>query len=159
MDAPDGYRPCAGIALFNQQGQVFLAQRKGFFVEYGWQMPQGGIDKGEDPETAAFRELTEETSIPADQVTLLGHINAWLTYDFDADAIARGKMAKKYRGQAQRWFAFRLNGPDTLINLETLEPEFDRWEWTSLDTAVKRIVPFKRDVYARVAAEFAQFER
>ena len=155
---PEGYRPCAGIALFNGAGKVFLAQRTGFMVEYGWQMPQGGIDTGEDPLPAAYRELTEETSIPADQVTLLGAIDEWLSYDFDAEAIARGKMAKKFRGQAQRWFAFRLNGPDSLINLETETPEFEQWEWTDLATAVERIVPFKKDVYARIATEFAKFE-
>ena len=157
--APAGYRPCAGIALFNGAGQVLLARRTGFMVEYGWQMPQGGIDADEDPLAAAYRELTEETSVPAAQVTLLGAIDAWLTYDFDTQAIARGKMARKFKGQAQRWFAFRLNGPDSLINLETEQPEFDVWEWSSLAVARERIVPFKRGVYARVADEFAKFER
>ena len=155
---PAGYRPCAGIALFNQRGQVFLAQRRGNFVEFGWQMPQGGIDVGEDPETAALRELEEETAIPSDQVQRLGHIDRWLTYDFDADAIARGKIARDYKGQAQRWFAFRLIGPDSLINLETQDPEFDTWMWTSLTTAVERIVPFKRSVYTQVAEAFAAYE-
>ncbi len=155
--APDGYRPCAGIALFNQRGQIFLAQRKGFMIEYGWQMPQGGIDPGEDPLAAAQRELMEETSVPTDQVVLLGQIDRWLTYDFDADAIKRGKMAKKFKGQAQRWFAFRLLGPDSLINLETEEPEFSDWIWTDLPTAVDRIVPFKREVYAAVAEAFAPY--
>ena len=156
--APEGYRPCAGIALFNQQRQVFLAQRDGFYVEYGWQMPQGGIDPGEDPLTAALRELTEETSVPADQVKLLGSIDRWLTYDFDAEAIARGKMARKFKGQAQRWFAFELQGPDSLIDLETEEPEFSTWIWTDLATAVERIVPFKQDVYCQVAKAFGAFE-
>lgn len=156
--APLGYRPCAGIALFNKKGQVLLAQRTGFMVEYGWQMPQGGIDPGEDPLTAAMRELTEETSVPVDQVELLGQIDRWLTYDFDAEAIKRGKMAKKFKGQAQRWFAFRLLGPDSLIDLDTETPEFSEWIWTDLQTAVDRIVSFKRQVYAQVADAFAPYE-
>ena len=77
--------------LFNQDGQIFLAQRRGFQVEYGWQMPQGGIDAGEDALTAAFRELTEETSVPADQVSLLGSIDDWLTYDFDTEGQIKGQ--------------------------------------------------------------------
>ena len=154
---PDGYRACAGIVLFSRIGQIFLAHRRGMYVEHGWQMPQGGIDQGEEPLDAAYRELTEETAVTRDRVTLLGAIDRWLVYDFDAHAIKRGKIAAKYRGQAQRWFAFRLDGPDSLINIETKDPEFDRWIWTDLNTAVERIVPFKADVYREVAAEFMKF--
>ena len=156
---PEGYRPCAGIALFNSNGQLFLAKRRGFMIEYGWQMPQGGIDAGEDALDAAKRELTEETSVPSEQVELIGQIDAWLTYDFDADAKKRGKMADKFKGQAQRWFAFRLLGPDSLINLETADPEFDEWQWSDLPTAVERIVPFKRAVYTQVAEAFHGFSK
>ena len=154
---PPGYRPCAGVALFHQSGQVLLAHRRGQFVEYGWQMPQGGIDAGETPEAAALRELTEETSVPADHVRRLGSIDRWLTYDFDADAIKRGKLAFKYRGQAQRWFAFRLHGPDSLINLATATPEFDAWKWADLGAVEAQIVPFKRQVYREVVAAFKPF--
>ena len=159
--APEGYRLCVGIALFNEKGRLFLAQRRGFLIECGWQMPQGGIDSGEDPLAAAERELTEETSIPIDQVALLGQIKRWLTYDFDTEAIRRDKLSgglsTKFRGQTQRWFAFRLLGPDQLINLETDHPEFSAWMWADLQTAVDRIAPFKRAVYREVARAFAPY--
>ena len=157
-EPPVGYRPCVGMALFNQRGQVFLAQRIGRFVEWGWQMPQGGIDAGEAPLDAALRELTEEIAVPPAEVALLGSIDRWLTYDFDAEAIARGRIAAHYRGQAQRWFAFRLLGPDSLIDLATAHPEFSHWQWTDLAMAVARIVPFKREVYRAVAEAFAPYE-
>ena len=154
---PFGYRPCAGIAVFNKSGKVLLAHRRGPYVEYSWQMPQGGIELGEAPEAAAIRELTEETSIPGDQVKLLGTIDKWLTYNFDAEAIKRGKLASIYRGQAQRWFAFRFQGPDHLIKLDTQTPEFDDWIWADLSTIADRIVPFKRDVYRSVIKAFQPF--
>ena len=155
---PAGYRPNAGIALFNATGQLFLARRKGFTIEHGWQMPQGGIDAGEDPLVGALRELEEEISVPASAVTLRGRIDRWITYDFDAEAIKRGKMARKFKGQAQLWFAFELTGADSLINLDTAEPEFSEWIWTDFDTAVDRIVDFKKDVYSQVAAEFGSLQ-
>ncbi len=155
---PDGYRPCVGIALFNGAGQVFLGHRKGLDPALGWQMPQGGIDDGETALEAARRELAEEAGITAS--VLLDEIEGWLFYDLPGD-LSKASWKGRWRGQAQRWFAFRLDGPDSLINILAPpgghKPEFDDWRWDSLNRAPELIVPFKRAVYEEVAKRFAGF--
>lgn len=155
---PERYRPCVGIALFNAAGQVFLGHRKGFDATSGWQMPQGGIDDGETPLQAARRELLEETGVTATR--LLGEVEGWLSYDLPENA-SRESWKGRWRGQAQRWFAFRLDGPDSLVEVLAPpgghKPEFDDWRWENLNRAPDMIVPFKRAVYLEVAKRFAGF--
>ena len=143
------YRPCVGICLFNQDGQVFVAERVD--APGAWQMPQGGIDKGEDPRDAAFRELEEEIGTGA--AGFIKRTDEWLYYDLPDDLI--GKVFKgKYRGQKQIWFALRFTGQDKDINLETDHPEFKRWKWVALEEIAELIVPFKRDIYVEVINHF-----
>lgn len=144
------YRPCVGITLLNRDGLVFVARRLDTEIE-AWQMPQGGIDKGETPEQAALRELEEE--IGTNKVEILAEHPEWLTYDLPPDLL--GKVWKgRYRGQKQKWFAMRFLGSDRDINLDTAHPEFEDWRWVPLLQLPELIVPFKRDVYAQVVQAF-----
>ncbi len=153
---PDKYRPAAGIALFNNDGQVFLGRRKKASGPYVWQMPQGGIDKGEKPRKAALRELEEETGINADLVEPIGRIKDWLYYDFP-DGFAGSKRARGWYGQRQKWYAYRFHGGTFDINLEAHKPaEFTDWRWANLSMAIKLVVPFKRPVYVRLKREFSK---
>jgi putative (di)nucleoside polyphosphate hydrolase len=156
------YRPCAGLTVFNPQGLVFVGRRAGgpehVDREHVWQMPQGGIDEGEDPYKAALRELYEETNIQS--VEKLGEIADWLTYDIPPDIIGQA-WGGKYRGQKQKWYALRFTGEDREINVTAPagghEPEFIDWRWVSLRDVPDLVVPFKRDTYARVVREFGKF--
>lgn len=153
------YRPAAGIAIFNSQGRVFLGRRKGAKGDYVWQMPQGGIDKGESPEHAAIRECFEETGIDTQKLSPLGEIADWLCYDLPKQARKVRKNGKTWRGQKQRWFAFRFHGTDLDIDLKAVPPqEFSEFRWGTLREAQSAIVPFKRDVYKAVAKAFSPFE-
>ena len=154
------YRDCVGICVFNAQNQVWIGDRLGSTElqtsQYTWQMPQGGIDKGEDPLSAAKRELYEETSIKT--IRLIAEAEDWFYYDLPDDLLGVG-LKGKFRGQRQRWFAFRFDGDDSEINV--LEPadgkhsqEFQGWRWESLETVPDLIVPFKRDVYEQVVKAF-----
>lgn len=146
------YRPCAGVVLVNDEGLVFAGHRIDNPSD-AWQMPQGGIDKGETPHEAALRELTEETGVPAALVEFIGESPDWLYYDLPDELV--GKIWKgKYGGQRQKWFLMRFKGQDSDISIETEIPEFDRWQWTSASELVEKIVPFKRDVYAAIIADF-----
>lgn len=154
----EGYRPCVGIALFSCDGRVFLGKRaqKGVVPKYSWQMPQGGVDPGENPRDAAGRELYEETGVRS--VSLLGEIEGWLHYDLPKEIAAwRGR----YRGQAQRWYAFRFEGEEGEIDV--LNPpdghsvEFSRWKWEALEKTPQMVVPFKRAVYEHVVSAFSRF--
>lgn len=159
MSSPTQYRKAAGIAVFNQDGKIFLGRRKGASGPYIWQLPQGGIDTGETPAEAALRELTEETGITPDLVTPIGEIEDWLYYDFP-DSLTGSRMAKEFKGQQQKWFAYRFHGQDNQIDLTVHEQiEFSEWRWEHIDHAVKLIVPFKRAVYERVAEEFSKFKK
>lgn len=144
------YRRGVGIMLFNAEGLVFVAKRIDMTSE-AWQMPQGGIDKGEDPETAAFRELKEETSVSS--ATILARSNDWLRYDLP-DELVPMIWKGHYRGQEQLWFAMRLDGDDAEINIEGEYAEFSEWKWTHIDTLPDLIVSFKRDLYLELVAEF-----
>lgn len=143
------YRPCVGIALFNRDGLVFAAER--IDTPGAWQMPQGGIDKGEAPREAALRELEEEIGTNAGEI--IAETPGWLTYDLPPELL--GKAWKgKYRGQKQKWFALRFTGTDADIDIVTKHPEFTIWRWLPLTDLPRLIVPFKRDVYQAVAREF-----
>ncbi|MBB3644648.1 putative (di)nucleoside polyphosphate hydrolase [Rhizobium sp. BK619] len=155
------YRPCVGVMILNRAGLVWAGRRiPDGNSEYDgspqlWQMPQGGIDKGEDPLDAAYRELYEETGIKT--VTLLAEAKDWINYDLPPALIGIG-LRGKFRGQTQRWFAFRFDGGDSEIAINPPpgghEPEFDAWEWKPMQELPSLIVPFKRAVYDQVIAEF-----
>jgi len=154
------YRPCVGVMLINKDGLVWIGSRddgdKSANYQYAWQMPQGGIDKGEAPEPAARRELYEETSISS--VTLLEEAPEWFAYDYP-EGVVRTTRKGKYRGQAQRWLAYRFEGAEDEINILTPpdghSPEFSAWRWEQADRLPELIVPFKRPVYERVVAAFS----
>lgn len=144
------YRPGVGIVLFNAQGLVFTAKRIDT-KEAAWQFPQGGIDEGEDPCTAAFRELEEETG--TNKAELLAESRSWISYDLPHDMADRCWKAR-FRGQKQKWFAFKFLGTDADINIHTEHPEFSEWRWLPLAEVPSLIVPFKKPLYEQVVAEF-----
>jgi putative (di)nucleoside polyphosphate hydrolase len=148
------YRPCAGVMLLNRHGQVFVGQRLDSVVE-AWQMPQGGIDPGEDALEAAWRELWEETGVARDLAELVDEAPEELFYDLPEDLA--GRIWKgKWRGQRQRWFLFRFLGEDGDVNIETAEPEFRAWRWAEPKDLPELIVPFKRDLYKELLTVFEQ---
>ncbi|MCC2975751.1 RNA pyrophosphohydrolase [Sphingomonas sp. PL-96] len=148
------YRPCAGVMLINRDGRVFVGQRIDSTLE-AWQMPQGGIDPGEDALEAALRELREETGVQRDKVSLIGEAPEELTYDLPDDMI--GKVwGGRYRGQRQRWFAFRFEGEEGDIDIATPEPEFRAWRWAEPEELPEAIVGFKRALYERLLELFAE---
>jgi putative (di)nucleoside polyphosphate hydrolase len=161
------YRRNVGAVVFNRVGRVFLGRRRkrrgGMELVAGheWQMPQGGIDEGETPIEAARRELFEETNIAS--VVLLAEAPGWLTYDLPPEALA-GRWKGRYRGQTQKWFAFRFEGEDSQIDIErpgdgAFEPEFDAWRWEAIEGLPGLIVPFKRPVYEAVVVAFKGLAR
>lgn len=155
------YRPCVGIMVLNRAGLVWAGRRipEGNSEYDGspmlWQMPQGGIDDGEDPLTAAIRELFEETGMKS--VSLLAEAGRWINYDLPRELIGIG-LKGRYRGQTQRWFAFRFEGDDSEIAIDPPPgghvAEFDAWAWKPMRELPDLIVPFKRAVYDQVVAEF-----
>ena len=146
------YRPCAGVMLVNAAGQVFVGQRLDSTLE-AWQMPQGGIDPGEDALAAAIRELGEETGVAPDKVALVAAADGEFSYDLPPELIGRAWRGK-WRGQTQRWFLFRFLGTDSDIDIRTAHPEFRAWRWLDPDDLPRLVVPFKRDLYAAVLAAF-----
>lgn len=151
------YRPAAAVMLLNDQNKVFVAQRIDTALD-AWQMPQGGLDPGEDPLTGALRELEEETGIPPHKVEILARSRGELLYELPPELV--GTLWKgKYRGQSQYWFCARFLGTADDIDLETEHPEFKDWRWVDPDELVALIVPFKRELYAAVVEEFADILR
>ncbi|TDK43937.1 RNA pyrophosphohydrolase [Antarcticimicrobium luteum] len=149
------YRPCVGVMLMNAEGHVFVGQRRDRYEE-AWQMPQGGVDKGEAPQEAALRELWEETGVTADLVEIVAESAQWLPYELPQDLVPH-IWKGRYRGQKQKWFLMRFTGRDDQVNIETEHPEFSTWRWQEPAHLVERIVPFKRAVYEKVVEEFAPY--
>jgi putative (di)nucleoside polyphosphate hydrolase len=145
------YRPGVGIMLLNRLGVVFVGRRIDVRAVSAWQMPQGGIDPGEAPRQAAFRELKEE--IGTDKAEILAESQGWLQYDLPVELVGEN-WGGRYRGQRQKWFVMRFIGRDEDIDLATQHPEFDAWQWVAPLHLPELIVPFKRQLYIDVLAEF-----
>jgi putative (di)nucleoside polyphosphate hydrolase len=156
------YRPCAGMMVLNRAGLVFIGRRSSgpehIDATHVWQMPQGGIDRGEDPYNGALRELYEETNISS--VEKLGEIAEWLVYDLPSEIVGQAWKGK-FRGQKQKWYALRFTGPESEINIAYPagghKPEFIDWRWVAMSKLPELVVPFKRQTYERVVAEFRKF--
>jgi putative (di)nucleoside polyphosphate hydrolase len=147
------YRPCVGVMLVNPAGAVFAGRRLDN-PGGAWQMPQGGIDPGEDPEAAALRELGEETGVAPAAVEVLARTPDWIAYDLPHELVPR-LWKGRYRGQTQLWFLMRFLGRDADIDIRTPHPEFSDWAWMRPEALIEAIVPFKRATYDQVFRAFA----
>ena len=149
------YRSCVGVMLVNEAGEVFVGQRKDRDFD-AWQMPQGGVDKGEAADEAALRELEEEIGVGRELVSIIAQSDGGLAYDLPHDLVPN-IWKGRYRGQQQKWFLMRFTGRDDQVNIETDHPEFSKWRWVPVDALVDGIVPFKRAVYEAVVKEFRAY--
>ena len=147
------YRKCVGMMILNNSKEILVGKRidhpSGF-----WQMPQGGIDEYENPEEAVWREMMEE--IGTNNVTLIKTSNQWLNYDIPNDTLKTLPWGHKYKGQTQKWFAFKFTGKNQDIDVGTTNPEFSEWKWINYQNIVDKIVPFKRSVYSKILKEFEE---
>jgi putative (di)nucleoside polyphosphate hydrolase len=155
----EGYRPNVGIILLNQHNEVFWGKRIG---QQSWQFPQGGIQHGENPKQAMFRELKEEIGLLPDHVQLIGRTKDWIRYDVPEEFLRRHTPQKSrrapYKGQKQIWFLLRLIGTETDISLQdTDHPEFDDWQWNPYWVELESVIEFKREVYRLALSELARY--
>lgn len=151
----DGYRPNVGIVLCNARNEVFWGKR---VRQDAWQFPQGGIQHGEAPEEAMYRELMEEVGLAREHVRVLGRTRDWLRYDVPTEWVRRDGRNSHYRGQKQIWFLLRLTGRDTDVRLRASDhPEFDAWRWHDYWASVEAVVDFKREVYRLALTELERF--
>jgi len=149
------YRPGVGIILLNSEHHVWVGRRYGITSE-AWQMPQGGIDEGETPETAAQRELEEETGVTSDLAEILAVSRGWHQYELPLK-LTKTAWGGRYRGQRQKWFVMRFLGSDRDINIQTAHPEFSEWKWSEPAGLTRDIIDFKRELYTALTTEFAAF--
>ena len=147
----DKYRKCVGMMILNSNKEILVGRRLDHPSGY-WQMPQGGINDNENPKEAVWREMLEE--IGTNKAELIKISNQWINYDIPSETLKTLPWGDKYIGQTQKWFAFLFLGEDNDINVGTDNPEFSEWKWTRMDSIVDSIVPFKRDVYAKILEEF-----
>ena len=147
----DKYRKCVGMMILNSNKEILVGRRLDHPSGY-WQMPQGGINDNENPKDAVWREMLEE--IGTNKAELIKISNQWINYDIPSETLKTLPWGDKYIGQTQKWFAFLFLGEDNDINVGTDNPEFSEWKWTRMNSIVDSIVPFKRDVYAKILEEF-----
>lgn len=155
----EGYRPNVGIVLLNSRNEVFWGKRVG---QHSWQFPQGGIQHGESPEQAMYRELHEEVGLLPEHVQIIGRTRDWLRYDVPEEYLRRQNSPRvhraAYRGQKQIWFLLRLVGLDSDIQLRASEhPEFDAWRWVPFWIQLDAVIGFKREVYQLALSELARY--
>ena len=155
----EGYRPNVGIILLNQRNEVFWGKRIG---QHSWQFPQGGIQYGENPKQAMFRELQEEVGLLPEHVQIIGRTKDWIRYDVPEEFLRRQAAQKNrritYKGQKQIWFLLRMVGRDTDISLRATDhPEFDAWRWSAYWIPLEAVIEFKRDVYSKALSELARY--
>ena len=150
---PQEYRRCVGMMILNKNNQILVGRRIDHPSGY-WQMPQGGIDKNEIPEEAVWREMMEE--IGTNNAKLMHTSNQWYNYEIPQETLNKLTWGKKYIGQTQKWFAFKFTGKNNDINVGTEKPEFSEWKWANYNSIVQNIVPFKRNLYAKVMNEFKE---
>ena len=145
------YRKCVGMMILNKDKKTLVGRRldhpSGF-----WQMPQGGIDKHENPEEAVWREMMEE--IGTNNAKLIKESKQWIKYEIPTATLETLPWGKKYKGQTQKWFAFQFTGKDSDINVGADNPEFSEWKWAKMNLIIENIVPFKKDVYLTILEEF-----
>ena len=146
------YRPCVGVVLTDGRGRVFAGQRADMDTP-AWQMPQGGVDKGEEILAAAYRELLEETGVETAHVTLRAQTKSWYHYDLPPEVVAI-RWNGRFRGQKQMWFLMELTAPESVIDLDHKDVEFSDWRWMTGPELLEAIVAFKRPIYEGVLGEF-----
>lgn len=150
----DGYRPNVGIILANSKNQVFWGKR---IRQHAWQFPQGGIQHGETPEQAMYRELQEEIGLQSCHVQILGRTREWIRYDVPQHWVKR-EWRGNYRGQKQIWFLLKLVGRDSDVSLRSSQhPEFDAWRWNDYWVEIESVIEFKRDVYRLALNELVRY--
>ena len=152
---PNDYRPNVGMMIINNQKKIFVGKRIDHPSNF-WQMPQGGIDPQEKPVVAALREMEEEVGIKKNKVQLINQILDWYYYTIPED-LAQTLWKGRYKGQRQKWFLYKFEGTESDINIHTEHPEFSDFKWVTKDFLVPNIVPFKKEIYKKLLAEFSNY--